>query len=46
MRADVIHVMEQGRLVESGSHGELLALGGLYAESWKAQVESASFNDT
>lgn len=30
-RADVIHVLDQGREVECGSHGELLARGGLYA---------------
>ena len=42
MRADIIHVMEHGRVVESGSHRDLLARGGLYARSWKAQVESAS----
>lgn len=29
--ADVIHAFERGRVVESGSHGELLARGGLYA---------------
>ena len=38
MRADVIHVMEEGRIVESGSHQELLARGGRYAQSWKAQM--------
>lgn len=38
MQADVIHVMDNGRLVESGSHQELVARGGLYAESWRAQV--------
>lgn len=42
MRADVVHVMEHGRIVESGSHPELLARGGLYARSWSAQVESAA----
>ncbi|MGW9588278.1 ABC transporter ATP-binding protein [Microbacterium sp. NPDC055455] len=30
--ADVIHVVEAGRIVESGTHGSLLAAGGLYAE--------------
>jgi ATP-binding cassette subfamily B protein len=30
--ADVIHVVEAGRIVESGTHATLLAEGGLYAE--------------
>ena len=37
-RADVIHVMQQGRIVESGSHEELISVGGLYAASWSEQV--------
>lgn len=37
MRADVIHVMADGRIVESGSHDELLENGGLYAQSWATQ---------
>jgi len=40
MRADVIHVMQRGQLVESGSHQELLAQGGLYSKSWNAQIDS------
>ena len=41
MRADVIHVMAEGRIVESGSHQDLLARGGLYARSWEAQTREA-----
>lgn len=35
--ADRILVMEQGRIVESGSHTELLRRGGLYARLWALQ---------
>jgi len=38
MRADVIHVMHNGRIVESGRHDDLLARSGLYAQSWAAQM--------
>lgn len=41
MRADVVHVMEAGKVVESGSHAELLSLGGRYAKSWNKQMESS-----
>ena len=40
MNADVIHVMDRGRIVESGSHNLLLAQNGLYAESWSRQMMS------
>jgi subfamily B ATP-binding cassette protein MsbA len=39
VNADVLHVMEAGRAVESGSHAELLARGGRYAALWKMQTE-------
>ncbi|HEU0251379.1 MAG TPA: ABC transporter ATP-binding protein, partial [Pyrinomonadaceae bacterium] len=38
MHADVIHVMDRGRIVESGSHHRLLEQSGLYAESWTRQM--------
>jgi len=36
-RADVIHVIGDGQLLESGTHDELLALNGRYAKSWRGQ---------
>ena len=38
MQADIIHVMEDGDIVESGSHAGLLARGGRYARSWNGQA--------
>ncbi|MFW2371488.1 MAG: ABCB family ABC transporter ATP-binding protein/permease [Gammaproteobacteria bacterium] len=37
--ADRILVMQQGRIVEQGSHSQLLQQQGLYAELWKIQQE-------
>ncbi|HAN26454.1 MAG TPA: metal ABC transporter permease [Haliea salexigens] len=37
--ADSILVLDQGRIVEQGSHRELLASGGRYAALWAAQQE-------
>src|SRR4051812_49282688 len=38
--ADEIIVLDQGRIVERGTHGELLAKGGLYAGMWNRQREA------
>jgi len=39
MDADGILVMEHGRIVERGTHGELLTLGGTYAKLWALQLK-------
>ena len=35
--ADLIVVLSEGKIVESGSHGELLEMGGLYKRLWETQ---------
>ncbi|HYL39601.1 MAG TPA: ABC transporter ATP-binding protein [Bryobacteraceae bacterium] len=40
-RADVIFVVQAGSIIETGSHAELLRLGGLYAELYNIQFEGA-----
>lgn len=40
--ADVILVMKDGDIIESGSHEELLAKGGFYAELYNSQFERVS----
>ncbi len=37
LAADLILVLDHGRLVESGTHAELLARGGLYADLYETQ---------
>ena len=40
-RCDRIYVMESGRVVEAGTHNELVERGGVYA----GMVERQSFNE-
>ncbi|MGH1561889.1 ABC transporter ATP-binding protein [Mumia sp. DW29H23] len=39
-QADRIYVLEDGRVIEHGSHDELMALGGHYAELFRLQAEA------
>ncbi|HEY9066066.1 MAG TPA: ABC transporter ATP-binding protein/permease [Burkholderiaceae bacterium] len=43
--AHQILVMEQGRILERGSHAELLARGGRYAQMWRLQQQAAERGD-
>ena len=40
VHADKIMVLEKGALVESGTHGELMDKGGLYASLWNRQRDA------
>lgn len=40
-RAHVIAVMDRGRLVEQGTHDELLKLGGLYSKLYQVQFQKS-----
>lgn len=38
--ADTIYLLENGRIIEQGSHQALMALGGKYAEMFRVQAEN------
>ncbi|MDQ3483219.1 MAG: metal ABC transporter permease, partial [Pseudomonadota bacterium] len=38
VNSDFILVLDEGRIAESGSHDQLLELGGLYADMWHRQA--------
>ena len=44
VQMDRIVVMDEGRIIEDGTHEDLLAKGGLYAQIWSRQ--SGGFLDT
>ena len=38
--ADRVYLFENGRIIEQGSHRELLALDGKYADMWHKQADT------
>lgn len=46
VHADQILVMQDGRIIERGTHNELLAQGGDYAAMWAAQQDHLDEEDT
>jgi len=38
VNADIIHVLDQGKIVESGTHNELLCHNGIYSKLWHIQT--------
>ena len=45
VHADQIVVLEAGRIVEKGTHGELLRADGVYAEMWNRQAQERAGDD-
>ncbi len=45
VEADIIHVLDQGVIVETGSHSTLLASNGIYANLWNKQLNQTMITD-
>ncbi len=45
-RMDRLVVLDQGRIVETGAHAELLQRGGTYARLWRRQSGGFRLDDT
>lgn len=45
-KMDRLLVVEGGRIVEDGSHDELLSIGGLYCELWRKQFDGLSTTES
>lgn len=43
--ADLILVMNQGAIIEQGTHKELLSMGGFYADLYNSQFSVGNLND-
>ena len=45
MHADIIFVLERGKIAESGTHNELLEIKGLYYAMWRQQMGEGVSSD-
>lgn len=44
VNADIIHVLDKGKIVESGTHEELLNINGIYHKLWSIQTGNTGVN--
>ena len=45
VNADQIYVIDQGRIIETGTHDELFQAAGIYAQLWQVQTGMAAASD-